>query len=286
MLPLLRLASDEKEHSINEAIEYICKEFGVTEEEKRELLPSGQQRVIDNRVGWARTYLKKAGLLESERRSYFRITPKGLEVLRENPPKVDVRFLERFPEFIEFRTRKIKESEEETAKTPQELLEEGYERLKADLAQQVLERVRKSPPEFFEKLVVDLLVKMGYGGSSRDAGKAIGKSGDEGIDGIIQEDILGLDAIYIQAKRWEGTVGRPEIQKFVGALHGRRAKKGIFITTSTFSNDARDYVSGIETKVVLIDGEKLAQLMIDNDVGVSTEAKYHVKKLDTDYFPE
>jgi restriction system protein len=171
--------------------------------------------------------------------------------------------------------------------TPEELLEYSYQRIRQDLAQEMLNKVKESSPSFFERLVVELLVRMGYGGSRADAGKAVGKSGDEGIDGIIKEDRLGLDAIYIQAKKWEGTVGRPEIQKFVGALHGQGAKKGVFITTSTFSNEARDYVSrGDSLKIVLIDGQELAQLMIDFDVGVAKVSSYEIKKLDFDYFTD
>lgn len=285
MLPLLKFAGDKKEHSIREAIDSISKLFNLTEAEKRELLASGQQAIIDNRTGWARTYLKKAGLIESTRRGYFKITNRGLEVLRQNPPEINVKYLEQFPEFVEFRT--LKRPRKRPPQTPLELIEDGYEKIRSDLAEELLKLVKASPPDFFEKLVVRLLLKMGYGGSLREAGMAIGKSGDEGVDGIVKEDKLGLDNIYIQAKRWEGTVGRPEIQKFVGALKGRKAKKGIFMTTSDFSRDARNYAEGIkDPKIVLINEEQLAELLIDSDIGVSKIVTYEVKKIDRDYFSE
>ncbi len=289
MLPLLKFVGDKKEHSIREAIEYIAKIFNLSEEEKKEVLPSGQQYIIDNRVGWARTYLKKAGLLESTKRSYFKITNLGLEVLQKNPKEINVKFLEQFPQFIEFRNLRKEEEEEEEenlTQTPQELLEYGYQRIKKDLASELLNLVKKSSPRFFEKLVVELLIKMGYGGSLKDAGKAIGQSGDGGIDGIIKEDKLGLDIIYIQAKRWENVVGSKDVRNFVGSLAGQKASKGVFITTSSFTKDALEYVKTIPHKVILIDGEILAQLMIENDVGVSKITSYDIKKIDSDYFEE
>jgi len=294
MLPLLKFAGDKKEHSFREAIEHIANIFNLSEEERKEVLPSGQQYIIDNRVGWARTYLKKAGLLESTKRSYFKITDLGLEVLQKNPKEINLKFLEQFPQFIEFRNLRNENGEEEEEKkeeetlkqTPQELLEYGYQRIKKDLAFELLNFVKKSSPRFFEKLVVELLIKMGYGGSLKDAGKAIGKSGDGGIDGIIKEDKLGLDIIYIQAKRWENVVGSKEVRNFVGSLAGQKANKGVFITTSSFTRDALDYVKTIPHKVILIDGETLAQLMIENDVGVSKITSYDIKKIDSDYFEE
>jgi len=293
MLPLLKFAGDKKEHSFREAIEHIANIFNLSEEERKEVLPSGQQYIIDNRVGWARTYLKKARLLESTKRSYFKITDLGLEVLQKNPKEINLKFLEQFPQFIEFRNLRNEngeeeEKEEETVKqTPQELLEYGYQRIKKDLAFELLNFVKKSSPRFFEKLVVELLIKMGYGGSLKDAGKAIGKSGDGGIDGIIKEDKLGLDIIYIQAKRWENVVGAKEVRNFVGSLDGQKANnKGVFITTSSFTKDALDYIKTISHKVILIDGETLAQLMIENDVGVSKITSYDIKRIDSDYFEE
>jgi len=294
MLPLLKLAGDKKEHSIREAIDHIADLFKLSEGERKEVLPSGRSYIIDNRVGWARTYLKKAGLLEDTRRSYFTITNKGSEVLAQSPKEINVKFLQQFPQFMEFRKRKDDEEEteqerviqEETTQTPQELLEYGYQKIKRDLAQEIIETVKKASPRFFEQLVVELLLQMGYGGSLKDAGKAIGQSGDGGIDGIIKEDKLGLDVIYIQAKRWENFVGSKEIRNFVGSLVGQKANKGVFITTSGFTKDALEYVKTITHKVILIDGEMLAQLMIENNVGVSTVINYEVKKIDSDYFVE
>lgn len=294
MLPLLKYAEDSQEHHIRDAIEQLADEFKLSEEERRELLPSGQQAVFDNRVGWARTYLKKAGLLESTKRGYFKITERGLKVLKDRPTEIDANYLERFPEFVQFiKTTKVVKEEIEGKElgkyeesTPEELMEIGYQKLQKELASDLLDRIKKCSPSFFEKLVIELLVKMGYGGSRTDAGKTIGRTGDEGIDGIIKEDKLGLDIIYIQAKKWENQVSRTEIQKFAGALQGQRARKGIFITTSTFSDSAIDYVSKIDNKIILIDGEHLAQLMIENDIGVSKIAEYKIKKIDTDYFSE
>lgn len=295
MLPLLQYAGDGKEHSLREAITYLADVFNLSDEEKKGLLPSGQQTVFDNRVGWARTHLKKAALLEYPKRGFFQITDRGKDVLIQNPTKINIKFLNQFPEHIEFLNSKKdsdkSESEPEIIEisetTPQESIEFGYQKIRKELELELLNRVKSCSPDFFERLVVDLLVKMGYGGSRRDAGRAIGKGGDGGIDGIIKEDKLGLDIVYIQAKRWDNTVvGRPEIQKFVGALHGQRARKGVFITTSKFSQDAREYVSIIDSKIVLIDGQELAQLMIDNHVGVSTVSIYEIKKIDSDYFTD
>ncbi|CUQ66759.1 restriction endonuclease [Candidatus Nitrospira inopinata] len=292
MLPLLQFAADEKEHSLRQAIESLSAEFGLTEEEKKELLPSGQQPTFENRVAWARTYLVKAALLEAPRRGFFRITPRGRDVLSQRPSAITPKFLEQFPEFLDFRTKRH-ESKEETQlsenrslQTPGELLESAYQKLREDLAAELLKTVKECSPAFFERLVIDVLVKMGYGGSRKEAGKAIGRSGDEGIDGIINEDRLGLDVIYIQAKRWKDQIGRPEIQKFVGALQGHRANKGIFITTSSFTREAQDYVTKINSKIVLIDGEHLSQLMIDHNVGVTPVMSYETKKIDSDYFFE
>ncbi len=294
MLPLLQLASDGREHKFSQAVEELADEFNLSTEERNELLPSGSQAVFNNRVGWARSYLKQAGLLESPKRGFFTITPKGMELLGTNPEKIDISVLEQFPEFIEFRNRKKAKSGNEVQAeisigqasdlTPEDSLAEAYKQLRSSLESEIINAVKEASPSFFERLVVDLLVKMGYGGSRQDAGKALGKSGDGGIDGIINEDRLGLDVIYIQAKRWEGSVGRPEIQKFAGALQGQRARKGVFITTSSFTKDAIEYASLIESKIILIDGEYLSKLMVEHNVGVSTVGTYEVKKLDSDYF--
>jgi len=293
MLPLLKLSSDGKIHRFRESIEELAKYFNLTTEERKELLPSGKQSTFDNRVGWARTYMTKAGLLTSPKRGLFQITERGKDILAKSPTDINVPFLEQFPEFIEFRQlRKDKSkdqvaiNERESFTTPEENLENSYQTLRAELGSEILTNIKSCSPEFFEQLVVDLLVKMGYGGSRKEAGEAIGKSGDEGIDGIIKEDRLGLDIIYLQAKRWENVIGRPEIQKFAGALQGQRAKKGIFITTSSFTREASEYVKNIETKIILIDGAQLVDLMIDHNIGVSTEAVYELKRIDSDYFTE
>jgi restriction system protein len=296
MLPLLRLASDRKEHKYRDIIENLASEFQLTDEERKELLASGNQAIFDNRVGWAKTYLKKAGLLDSPKRATFVITQTGLDTLNKNPERIDAKYLRQFPSFLEFQntSRNDTETEEETTaisaheQTPEESLDKAYQRIRKSLASELLNRVVDLSSTFFERLVVELLVKMGYGGSIKDAGKAIGKSGDEGIDGTIKEDKLGLDIIYIQAKRWKpgNVVGRPELHKFVGALAGQGAKKGIFITTSNFTKEALGYTPKNETKIVLIDGEQLAQLMIDHNLGCTTQQIYELKKIDSDYFGE
>lgn len=295
MMPLLRLASDGEVHRYRNAVEFLAAHFDLSQEERRELLPSGKQPTFDNRVGWARTYMTKAGLLTSPKRGQFQITERGKQVLEDDPPTLNIAYLDQFDEFVAFRNlRRQKASSLEQPQTivssddstPEETLEGAYQSLRSDLANEILETVKGCSPTFFEDLVVDLVVKMGYGGSRKEAGQAIGRSGDEGIDGIIKEDRLGLDIIYIQAKRWENVVGRPEIQKFAGALQGQRARKGIFITTSTFSRDAFEYVRNIETKIILIDGTTLADYMIDNNVGVTVEATYEMKRIDSDYFSE
>jgi restriction system protein len=278
--------ADGREHSLSESFEYISNKFKLNTEERAELLPSGQQLVVHNRIGWAKTYMKKANLIETTKRGYFKITERGEIVLKERPAQIDIQYLLRFPEFVEFRSIKRGKVDIETSviNTPHESLESSYEIIRNELVQGLLNSIKESTPGFFEKLVIDLLLKMGYGGSRKDAGEAIGKVGDEGIDGIIKEDKLGLDVIYVQAKRWEGIVGRPEIHKFVGALEGKRAKKGIFITSSAFTKEANEYVAQIGTKVILIDGNALANYMIDNDVGVAEVANYKIKRIDTDYF--
>lgn len=294
MLPLLRFAEDGAEHAIREAFDTLAKEFQLTQSDSSELLPSGRQAIFHNRVGWANSYLKKSRLLESPRRGIIQITERGMEVLRNNPVKIDIRFLEQFPEFLEFRGGPRPSNDFQpsqiinapNSQTPEELLELSIQSLRLGLAQEILNRTQSCSPSFFERLVIELLVKMGYGGSRRDASEQTKISGDGGIDGIIKEDRLGLDTIYLQAKRWQGTVGRPEIQKFVGALQGLRAKKGVFITTSNYTQEAIQYVSLIDIKVVLIDGDQLANLMIDFDVGVSLAASYSVKRIDSDYFED
>ncbi len=300
MLPLLQYAAIRNEEiTTNQAVEFLAEKLNLTEEDLREMLPSGTQSTFVNRVGWAATYLKKAQLMEPTRRGYYRITARGQELLAQNPKLINVELLEQYPEFVEFKRLKgtrSKNSVNITEKklitdlstaTPSEVLEAAYQNLRDELADELLAKLKAASPAFFERVVVELLVKMGYGGSRSDAGRAIGRSSDGGIDGIIKEDKLGLDVVYIQAKRWNDTpVGRPDVMQFAGALQAHRASKGIFITTSRFTNEAKEYVSQIGSKIVLVDGEQLSNLMIENDVGVSTVALYPVKKIDNDYFDE
>jgi len=293
MLPLLKCVADGQGHSLRNVIDELASEYRITESERRELLPSGGQFIFDNRVGWARTYLKKAGLLSTPKRGAMQITERGREVLKDHPNKIDNAFLCRFPEFLEFRSTRTEDTEDASIGTssekldPQETIEAAFHEIQKELAVEILARVKTCSPAFFERLVVDLLLKMGYGGSRRDFGRAIGKPGDAGIDAVIKEDKLGLDMVYIQAKRWDNsTVGSKEIQAFVGALHGEKARKGVFITTSDFSKPARNYVGDIQDKVILIDGQELADLLIEYGVGVSTVVSYEIKKVDADYFPE
>jgi restriction system protein len=298
ILPLLKIAADRNEHNLSVAIETLAQQMNLSDEDRKELLPSGKQRRFDNRVRWAYTYLVKSLLLSSPSRSKFHITDRGLQVLKNNPARIDIKFLRQFPEFVEFNSPRVsrdnkangdspQEIVEQTNQTPQEILESGYLSLRQELAQEILERVKNSPPKFFESLVVDLIVAMGYGGSRKDAGQAVGQIGDGGIDGIIKEDKLGLDAIYLQAKRWDSTVGRPVVQGFAGALIGKKARKGILVTTSNFSQQAIDYANSIDNlKIILIDGVQLVQLMMDHDVGVTEESRYIIKKIDLDYFSE
>ena len=296
MLPLLDLLKDGQEKTIRECIEVLANHFGLSKEERAQLLPSGQQPVFDNRVGWARTYLKKAGLLESPRRGTIRITPRGRDVLSEGPARIDVQFLMRFEEFKEFKEFKTlarqQRNEPKQANNggggtdPVEDIERAFSEYQDMLVEELMKNIHTIAPAFFERLVVLLLVKMGYGGGLKRAAAVVGASGDEGIDGIINEDKLGLDVIYIQAKQWSNPVGRPEVQKFVGALHGKRAKKGVFMTTSSFTREAQEYVQHLDPKVVLVDGESLARLMIDHNVGVTVKSVYELKSVDRDFFEE
>lgn len=294
MLPLLKVVVDGREYRLRDAVDLLAQEFGLTDEERQQLLPSGNLPTFNNRIAWAKTYLKKAGLIDQPRRAFFQITERGREVLKTSPKLINIKFLEQFPEYVAFKenSEQAEAQQQITSpipvqnETPEELIEGGARAIRKELAEEILQRIKGCPPAFFERLVVELLVKMGYGGTRQDAGRAIGRSGDEGIDGVIHEDRLGLDVIYLQAKRWEGVVGRPEIQKFVGALQGQRAKKGVFITTSDFTKEAVEYVRNIDNKVVLINGALLADLMIDHNIGVSLAATYEIKKIDSDYFLE
>ncbi len=295
MLPLLLRLSDGRERVLKELQQELAEEFRLTPEERIQLLPSGGTLTFASRIGWAKTYLKKAGLVSQPKRGNVQITGIGKDALRESPSRIDVKFLERFPDFLEFRNGSrektvVADSVPSTQMaldlTPDEIIESAYQKSVAALADEVLERVKGCSPLYFERLVVQLLIKMGYGGSREEAGRAVGRSGDGGIDGIINEDRLGLDAIYLQAKRWDGVVGRPEIMRFVGALAGQRATKGVFITTSRFTQEARDYAASSQYKVVLIDGTRLADLMIEHDLGVSVAATYQLKRIDSDFFTE
>ena len=293
MLPLLEFASDGQEHTLSQAIANLATHFNLTELERKELLPSGKQSRFNNRVGWSSTHFKKAGLLSYPSRGKFRITQRGLDLLKTQPESLNTNLLKQFPEYLEFIGTTAKSPVIENCtlnsvvpnieETPDEVMASAYQEVRQNLAQELLDRIKSCSPAFFEQLVIELLVKMGYGGSLADAGKAIGRTGDEGIDGIIKEDRLGLDVIYIQAKRWQNTVGRPDIQQFVGALAGKGAKKGVFITTSKFSEQAKSYLPA-DIKVVLIDGEQLANYAIDVNLGVSVICEYQIKRLDLDYF--
>jgi restriction system protein len=292
MLPLMKILSDQQEHVHSEVVETLVKHFALSPQDRKELLPSGKQSKFDNRVGWARTHLGKALLLESTGRGKYRITQRGRDLLGSNPPKIDMNLLAQYAEFQQFRSRSQTTAiptentaiDDGTYQTPDEMLQSAYLTMRNELEQELLERVKQCSPRFFEQLVVDLLVSMGYGGSRADAGQAVGQSGDEGIDGIIKEDRLGLDVIYIQAKRWNSSVGSPTVQAFAGALMGKKANKGILITTSEFSQQARQYVNNIQQKIILIDGLQLARYMFDFNIGVTEADVYVVKKADLDYF--
>lgn len=293
MLPLLEFAGDGEVHKAREAIDHLADHFKLKESERRELLPSGIQARFDNRVHWARSYLKQSGLVANPAKGAFQITDDGRNVLASKPAAIDIKFLMQFPKFLEFRNRsaatdgaEAAPSEAEGQKTPKEVLEESVQRLRNELAVELLDTVKGCSDKFFEHLVVDLLVKMGYGGSLKEAGRVTGGRGDQGIDGVIDQDRLGLDQVYVQAKRWKDTVNDKEIRNFIGSLAGRKASRGVFITTSDFTQKAVEYVKSIQQRVILIDGEKLAQLMIEHGVGVNTFATYELKRIDADFFTD
>lgn len=295
-MPVLRAFADGHEHSTREVRDRVAPTFGLNTQDLAESLPSGRQTRYANRIAWAHVYLKQAGLLESPRRGFYRITGRGRAVLAAPPDRIDIPFLMQYPEMQEFRSRRGDDSTESAGEatpgrataelTPDEQIRIGYQRLRESLAAQVLTRVKQASPRFFESLVVELLVAMGYGGSHEDAAQVVGGGSDEGIDGVIKEDRLGLESIYIQAKRWQGTVGRPIIQQFAGALQGQSARKGVLITTSSFSKEAIEYAKALQSSIVLVDGAQLAELMIDYDVGVSESEAIRIKRLDEDYFSE
>ncbi len=295
-LPVLREFGDGAEHSTAAVRDQVATRLNLSEADVGETLPSGKQTRFANRVAWAHVYLKQAGLLDSPRRGIYRITDRGRSVLASPPDQIDVAYMMQFPEMVAFRSKRNADDSgdagdsphagAEGGLTPDEKIRVGYQQLKESLAAQLLSRVLTASPRFFEELVVELLVKMGYGGSHEDAAKVVGRGGDEGIDGIIKEDRLGLESIYVQAKRWQGSVGRPIIQQFAGALQGQRARKGVLITTSTFTRDAVEYARSLQNTIVLVDGGQLAQLMIDFGVGVSDVETIRLKRLDEDYFAE
>jgi len=295
MRPILESLGDSQERSSSWLYSKISEEFRLSSAEREELLPSKRQPILNNRVAWALFHMKSAVLVESPKRGVHKITPRGQQLLKKNSAKVDMRVLAQFPEYTAMQGKQKEESTTipfdsptsvEAVVTPDEAIAAAYGELRASLAQELLEKIKQASPQFFERLVVDVLLAMGYGGSQRDAGEALGRSGDGGIDGVIREDKLGLDVIYIQAKRWENVVGRPVVQGFVGAIHGARASKGVIITTSGFTAEAREYVKTIATRIVLVDGQTLAELMIDHNVAVSRVSNYEIKKVDNDYFPE
>jgi restriction system protein len=296
MRPLLEVVQDGTPRTLSDVRDRVCDKFSLTDEERREMIASGKQTVIQNRVGWARTYMNKAGLLEIPDRGKVKITPRGIDALKNGPDRISVSWLKQFPEFQEFHNPRPEgdasgievhaDVVREDVSTPDEQMEVVHKALMEELAEELLATIRQASPTFFERLVVDLMIAMGYGGSRKEAGQATKATNDDGIDGVIKEDRLGLDVIYLQAKRWTNTVHRPEIDKFIGSLTRQRAKKGVFITTSDFSVGARDCVNTLDIKVVLIDGRELARMMIDNNLGVTLKQVYEVKSIDSDYFVE
>jgi restriction system protein len=296
MLPVLSTSSSG-ERRIADVVKNLADELGLTPEERTQLLPSGAQTLFANRVHWAKTYLSKAGLIEGTRRGYFKITPRGQKVLASNPARIDNEFLSQFEEFEKFRRRATQETADNPreaepepllnqTQTPDETMRAAHRQIDASLAQDSLERVRLAPPEFFERLIVNLLLRMGFGGSITDAGRALGRSGDDGVDGVIDQDALGLDRIYIQAKRYAvgNNIGSGAIRDFFGSLDRHKATKGLFVTTSSFSSGAVETAQFLSKRIVLIDGEYLARLMIRNNVGCRVEDTLEIKKLDEDFF--
>jgi len=293
MLPIMQALSDGSEKHVQKIREHVAQLFNTTVDEQEILIPSGGAKLFSNRVAWGIAYLKMAELVESKKRSHYSLTPAGLSTMKSPPQFINIRWLH---DNTNFKDKKASwpsaqgtdesPSDRTPSQTPDEMIEYGFAQINQQLKRQLLEMIKAGSPAFFEKLVLDLLLAMGYGTEDEDSGIVTGKTGDEGIDGLIKEDKLGLERIYVQAKKWEGSVGSQELQKFAGALQGRRARKGVFITTSSFSQPAQDFVNKIDTRIVLIDGEMLTELMIANDVGVSLKKAYEIKKLDSDYFIE
>ncbi|MEQ9012076.1 restriction endonuclease [Algiphilus sp.] len=300
MRPVLEYVGGAEHRKVPDIYAAMVAQFELTPDEQEQLLPSGRVTVMRNRVAWSLAHMKMAKLLDSPARATYRITERGKQLLATGPDRISMRELVQYEEYREKRDQRKDESQtdvtaasdastgdiEGSEQTPDEALEAAWKQIRAELESELLDHVMQMSPARFERLVVEVLVAMSYGGKHANAARTLGQSGDGGIDGVIDEDPLGLDTIYLQAKRWEGVVGRPEIQKFAGALQGRRAKKGVFITTSTFSREAIEYASLIENRIVLINGQRLAQLMADHDVGVSIKYSYPVKQVDSDFFAE
>lgn len=297
MLPLLTATADGLAHRMKELVPAIADALKLSDEDRATRLPSAKQGVAENRVYWAGTYLRKAGLLVSSAKGIVAITDEGRRVLETHPARIDSKFLKQYPAFVEFKygtpaqatagqQLAVGTTSTDADVSPEEQIESGWQEIRNGLGQDLLETVKKVSPAFFERLVVDVLLAMGYGGSRADASRIVGKSGDGGIDGTISEDKLGLDVIYVQAKRWEGSVGGPVVNAFAGSLQGVKASKGVLITTSHFTQQAKDFVGSIAAKIVLIDGARLVDLMIEHNVGVEVAKQYELKKIDHDYFDE
>jgi restriction system protein len=293
MLPVLRAAA-AGERRIGAVVQSLAEELGLSEAARAALLASGRQTIFANRVHWAKTYLAKAGLVEATKRGHFRLTQRGVDVLAVSPERIDNRFLGRFEEFRQFSDRSAQPIDDEVVpepadaaeQTPDEIMRAAHRRIEAALAEDLLDRVRAAPPDFFERLIVNLLLAMGYGGSAADAGRALGRSGDDGVDGVIDQDALGLDRVYIQAKRYAAgnSVGPGAIRDFFGSLDRHKAAKGLFVTTSGFTSSARETADYLSKRIVLIDGAQLTRLMIRHNVGCRIEEVLHVKKVDEDFF--
>lgn len=297
MRPLLKFGEGGVEIRTSDCVDDIACQFNLTNDEKEEMLPSGRQPLLLNRIHWARTYLGKAQVITSPRRGYFKITPRGLDLLKNGPDRITIKTLEQYSEFLEWRdvqsgnenkSNKPLINDDSQDKSSEEKLEEAHLELNSQLKADILQNLYDVSPAMFEKIIVDLLIAMGYGGGRAEMGKALGKTGDGGVDGIIKEDELGLDVVYIQAKKHkiDSSISRPDIQSFAGSLEGFNATKGVFVTTAKFANTVEEYVNRIHKRIVLIDGSRLASLMIRHGVGVRVKNVYELKDLDEDYFLE
>jgi restriction system protein len=296
MLPVLSVCPPNGEIYIGAVVDRLAEQLGLTPEDRAELLPSGKQTLFSNRVHWSKTYLNKAGLIESTRRGHFKITARGQQVIDSHPKRIDNLFLSQFDEFRQFRERSSQGTAEgqnpstpafvTSTETPDEIMRIAHRQIEASLAQELLDRIRVAPADFFERLIVRLLLSMGYGGSVAEAGRALGRSGDDGVDGVMDQDALGLDRVYIQAKRYAigNNIGSPAIRDFFGSLDRHKATKGLFVTTSIFSTAARETAEFLSKRIVLIDGEQLATLMIRHNVGCRVEDTLYIRKIDEDFF--